>query len=67
MDDRSLLHHVACPPLVRESEFSRLGKSLLACAYERLVPIVRVTLIGDRSSSPSASAVLQVQATRVIA
>jgi hypothetical protein len=53
MDDRYLLRRAVCPSLVRAGEFSRLGKSVLAYAYERLVPIVRVTLRSESGSSPS--------------
>lgn len=47
MDDRRLqLHIPTTPHVVRTSEFSRLGKALLASTYERVVPIARVTLGG---------------------
>jgi hypothetical protein len=49
MDDRHLPLH-GPPRVVRTSEFSRMGKSLLASAYERVVPIARVSLRGDGPS-----------------
>jgi hypothetical protein len=57
MDDRFLpLHmprlHISQPRLVRTSEFSRLGTSLLASTYERVVPIARVALCRDNTPCP---------------
>jgi hypothetical protein len=49
MDDRQLPLHGLPPRVIRASEFSRLGKSLLASAYERVVPIARVSLHSDGS------------------
>lgn len=56
MDDRRLQLHVPTPHIVRTSEFSRLGKTLLASTYERVIPIARVMLGGgNTASSPIAS------------
>lgn len=52
MDDRSPLRHTPQPRVIRMGEFSRLGKSMLASAYERVVPITRVTLCGGSGSWP---------------
>jgi hypothetical protein len=65
MDDRYLLQRVSQPRIVRAGEFSRLGKSLLACAYERVVPIARVALCGV-SSPPRSSSAGQRRATRKV-
>jgi hypothetical protein len=55
MDDRRLQLRVSTPHIVRTTEFSRLGKTLLASTYERVVPTVRVTLGGGNpASSPIA-------------
>jgi hypothetical protein len=48
MDDR----HRACVPfphVVRTSEFSRLGKSVIAFAYERVMPISRAMVLTHTS------------------
>ena len=47
MDDRHLPRQSLHPHIVRTSEFSRMGKSLLASAYERVVPVARVSLQGN--------------------
>jgi len=39
--------------VVRMTEFSRLGKSLLAWTYERVVPVPRAALGGDSSHGAS--------------
>jgi hypothetical protein len=52
MDDR----HRACVPfphVVRTGEFSRLGKSVIAFAYERVMPISRA-MIPIHTSFPDA-------------
>ena len=54
MDDRHLPLRTAQPRVVRAGEFYRLGKSLPASAYERIVPIARMTLCGV--PSPTAAA-----------
>jgi hypothetical protein len=52
MDDRRLPVRALHPRIIRTNEFSRLGKSLLASAYERIVPIARVALfVGPRPSA----------------
>ena len=51
MDDWRL-SRAGYPRIVRCSEFSRLGKSLLASAYEKVFPITRVTI---PVNSPSAT------------
>ena len=57
MDDRSLpLHvpqlHVSQQRVIRGSEFSRLGKVLLASTYERVVPVARLAICRDNPSCP---------------
>jgi hypothetical protein len=47
MDDRHLPRQGLHPRIVRTSEFSRMGKSLLASTYERVVPMARVSLQGN--------------------
>ncbi len=43
MDDRRLAN-VSFPHVVRTCEFSRLGKSVMCFAYERVVPVGRVLI-----------------------
>jgi hypothetical protein len=70
MDDRSLPLHMPqpCvtpqPRVIRTSEFSRLGRSLLGSTYERVVPIARVALC--RNNTPRSMAGGQRTATRKV-
>lgn len=54
MDDRRL-PILSCPRIVRTSEFSRLGKSLLASAYERVLPIACAVIPVNTSSRSGTS------------
>ena len=67
MDDRRLLRPTSQPRVVRVDEFSRLGKSLLASAYERIVPLARVKIGAGRGSCPPAAGEPAMPARRAVA
>ena len=65
MDDRCPLRRTPQLRVVRMGEFSRLGKAMLASAYERVVPITRVALHGGSGSFPLGVGGQQVSARKV--
>ena len=50
MDDRRVRRTPVELRIVRGNEFTRLGKSLLASAYERVVPIARIAVPASNSA-----------------
>ena len=65
MDDRCPLRRTPQLRVVRMGEFSRLGKAMLASAYERVVPITRVALRGGSRSFSLGAAAQQMPARKV--